>query len=106
MTMDDQGNVDLATLQRDISKIREDLMSLRDHLSEGVKQRTDEARAAAEERIGELKDELDRLTSELGVHGRDAMANVERHIHERPMTSIAIAFGLGMIVSRFLLGRR
>jgi ElaB/YqjD/DUF883 family membrane-anchored ribosome-binding protein len=106
MTMDDPENIDVATLQRDIAKLREDLMSLRDHVSEGVKQKTDEVRAAAEERIGELREELDRLTSGLQGQGRDAVAGLEQCIQGRPITSIAVAFGLGMILSRFFLGRR
>jgi ElaB/YqjD/DUF883 family membrane-anchored ribosome-binding protein len=106
MTMDDPGNIDVATLQRDIAKLREDLMNLRDHLSEGVKQRTDEVRVAAEQRIGELREELERLSGDLQGHGRDAMVGLERHIQERPITSVTIAFGLGMILSRLFLGRR
>jgi hypothetical protein len=36
------------------------------------------------------------------ARGHDALVGVERTVHDRPLTSLLAAFGIGLILSRIL----
>lgn len=100
-----------------VKNLKKDLQSLRDDLSELSKQVEGLATDAGADMIDEVKARLanfgssvDDLIGGAGARGREAVDavsemggnvvdNVEDAIRERPLTALAIAVGLGFILS-------
>jgi ElaB/YqjD/DUF883 family membrane-anchored ribosome-binding protein len=97
--------VDMSTIRADMDNLRRDLARLRENLSSYGSAKAGEARETAEARLSDLQQEFDRLVTDLRLQGRDAAARVERNIHERPFTALALAVGVGLLLAQFL-GRR
>jgi ElaB/YqjD/DUF883 family membrane-anchored ribosome-binding protein len=100
-----------------VKNLKKDLQSLRDDLSDLSKQVEGLASDAGAEMIDDVKARLanfgssvDDLISGAGARGREAVdavgelggnvvENVEEAIRERPLTALAIALGLGFVLS-------
>jgi ElaB/YqjD/DUF883 family membrane-anchored ribosome-binding protein len=100
-----------------VKNLKKDLQSLRDDLSELSKQVEGLANGAGAEMIDDVKARLanfgssvDDLIGSAGARGREAVDavsemggnvvdNVEDAIRERPLTALAIAVGLGFVLS-------
>ena len=100
-----------------VKNLKKDLQSLRDDLSELSKQVEGLASDAGAEVLDDVKARLanfggsvDELISHAGARGREAVDavgemggnvvdNVEEAIRERPLTALAIAVGLGFVLS-------
>ena len=100
-----------------VKNLKKDLQSLRDDLSELSKQVEGLATDAGAEMIDDVKSRLanfgssvDELIAGAGARGREAVdavsdmggnvvENVEDAIRERPLTALAIALGLGFVLS-------
>ncbi|MEX1035506.1 MAG: hypothetical protein WDZ54_06080 [Sneathiella sp.] len=85
----------------EINELKEDLASLKSHVSEltaSLKRdgfaEADKLGAKAKEKLGELKD-----------RGQDGLHYVEDHVREKPGQSIAIAFAAGFLASMLLRNR-
>ena len=97
----DTLKADLDTLRKDISSL---VSSFGDAATDEVKTRGRRARAAvgrATDRAGEVWDDA---TSEAGRRGREGVAAVEQQIEERPLISVLMAFGIGLLIGK-LIGR-
>jgi ElaB/YqjD/DUF883 family membrane-anchored ribosome-binding protein len=99
---DDRGS---NTLADDLERLREDIAGLKSTLSGLGKRGAAEARAAADAKLDELHDELERLAGGLHLRGEDTLAGLEQRVRDHPVTSLLTAFGIGLILSR-LLDRR
>lgn len=99
---DDRGS---STLRDDLERLREDIASLKTTLAGLGKRGAAEARAAADAKLDELHDELERLAGDLPRRGQDTIAGIEQRVRDHPVASLLTAFGIGMILSR-LLDRR
>ena len=53
-------------------------------------------------RVASVEEELEILGARLKGTGKDAVAKLETEISARPLTSLAIAFGLGMLAANLL----
>ena len=78
------------------------LASLRDHGRDLGAAKGGEARGLLEEKVHQLQSEVDRIVAEVRRQGLEAQARLERNVHERPLTSLAIAFGVGFIAAKIL----
>ncbi|SNB75810.1 Membrane-anchored ribosome-binding protein, inhibits growth in stationary phase, ElaB/YqjD/DUF883 family [Arboricoccus pini] len=96
------GPADADTLKADIEQLKADLASLKDHGKEFGAAKAGEARGLLEEKVHQLQKEIDRVTAEIKKQGEEARAKLERNVHERPLTSLAIAFGVGFIAAKLL----
>ena len=101
-TRDTDIDKDLAALREDLGRLREDISSVKSTIAAIGKRSASEAKAAGSARIAELRDELEQLGDNIQARGHDALAGVERTVHDRPLTSLLAAFGLGLVLSRFL----
>ena len=101
----DDLRVDLSQLRADFERLSETLSGLKQHLVglgvEGARGLQDAGLA----QIDLLKRELDDMSQQLRRQGRDALGQVEQSVRERPLASLLVAFGIGMVLSR-LFGRR
>ncbi|WP_340151178.1 hypothetical protein [uncultured Sneathiella sp.] len=85
----------------EINELKEDLASLKSHVSEltaslkrdGV-EGAEKLSARTKEKLGELKD-----------RGQDGLHHIEDHVREKPGQSIAIAFAAGFLASMLLRNR-
>ena len=59
----------------------------------------------ANEEISRLKAEVDRLMHLASERSRGAVAAAEHKIEERPLTSVLVAFGVGLVIGK-LIDRR
>lgn len=85
---------DYATLRDDVDALRKDLANLTEKMRGMSGERFESARAQAREAAQRVRD-----------RGQAAVDEVGHRIEERPLTSVAVAFGVGMLIGR-LLDRR
>lgn len=53
-------------------------------------------------RVASLEEELEILASRLKGSGKDAVAKLETEVSARPLTSMAVAFGLGVLAASLM----
>lgn len=99
---DTDGDKDLAALREDLTRLREDIASVKNTIAGIGRRSASDAKEAGSAKLSELRDELEQLGDNMYARGHDALSGVERTVHERPLTSLLAAFGVGLILSRFL----
>lgn len=89
-------------LKSDFGKLSADLASLtqavRDTAGQGAEDHLAKARAVA----GQAGEDAHAAAAALGAQGREGIAAATRQIRERPLTSILICFGLGVVLGKLL----
>ena len=82
-------------IQDELATIRADVASLGNTLGEV-------ASAEARETIKSIRERLDRLADDAGSATRAGVEMMEETIEERPFVSVAVAFGLGVVLGTLL----
>lgn len=90
-----ETTVDTAKLQADVDALRKDLAEITNTLKTMVGAEAQTRTQAAAERIREVSDQA----RDQFDHARDVA--VER-VRERPLSSVAITFGVGLLIGRLL----
>jgi ElaB/YqjD/DUF883 family membrane-anchored ribosome-binding protein len=93
--MTHQSKSEFDTVRDDLTKLSNDIASLAAALKDGA---TDTAR----EQLAAARDRFERLTEEAKSRGEEHLDNLAATIEERPLTSVLIAFGVGIILGRLL----
>jgi ElaB/YqjD/DUF883 family membrane-anchored ribosome-binding protein len=83
---------DLGTLKRDIGR-------LMDQMKTGA---VDGASEAAQNLLNQLNERASDIYDNLSDQGERSVKAISRQVEERPITSLLVAFGVGMVVSRLL----
>jgi ElaB/YqjD/DUF883 family membrane-anchored ribosome-binding protein len=89
----------LDTLRKDISSL---VSSFGDAATDEVRTRGRRARAAVgrvTDRAGEVWDDA---TTEASRRGREGAAALEQRIEERPVISVLVAFGIGLVIGKLI----
>jgi ElaB/YqjD/DUF883 family membrane-anchored ribosome-binding protein len=87
-------------VEGEFSAVKDDLARLRAdvaNLSAAIKDLTSER---VHDQIDSLKGRIDRLTSDAKDQGRQALDDLADRIEERPVSSVLIAFGVGILLGR------
>ena len=87
-------------LESEFDVIKDDLVKLREdiaNISAALKDATSET---VRERVGALRGRIDELTEDARTQGRQAVDDLTDHIEEHPLTSILVAFGVGVLLGR------
>jgi ElaB/YqjD/DUF883 family membrane-anchored ribosome-binding protein len=84
---------EFGTVKDDLMKLRADIANL----SAALKDLTSET---VHDQIDSLKGRIDRLAGDAKVQGRQTLDNLADHIEERPVSSVLIAFGVGILIGR------
>ena len=96
---------DVETLRTDLETVRKDLATLTDTLKETAKARmqlgVETAEAEVKPALAQLRQTLDKARG----RGREGLQTVAGQVEERPLVTLAAAFGLGLLIGR-LLDRR
>ncbi|GGB42211.1 DUF883 family protein [Tistrella bauzanensis] len=99
-------------VDKEMEVLKADLAALRADLAKATRQSGRAAGVGAEalsekasEEMERLRGEVDRLMHVAGERGRGAVRAAESTIEEKPLTSVLVAFGVGLVIGK-LLDRR
>jgi ElaB/YqjD/DUF883 family membrane-anchored ribosome-binding protein len=84
---------EFGTVKDDLVKLRADIANL----SAALKELTSET---VHDQIDSLKSRIDRLTGDAKIQGRQALDEVADRIEEHPLSSVLIAFGVGILLGK------
>jgi ElaB/YqjD/DUF883 family membrane-anchored ribosome-binding protein len=84
---------EFGVVKDDLAKLRADIANL----SAALKDLTSET---VHDQIDSLKGRIDRVTHDARDQGRKALDDLAGHIEDRPVSSVLIAFGVGIILGR------
>lgn len=98
-----------ADLRRDIDSVKEDLAALRVDLVAAMRDMVDagksEAGDARDRLEGALRDRLERMgetARQAAARGKKAVESAERYVEDNPLQSLAVAFGVGVLLGAVL----
>jgi len=103
----DPKDIDLEFLRNEFQRFRSDLSGVKDKLSANASDALDQIGGylnggALSSRIANLEAELETLAGKAKGYGKDGVAKLENNVAERPIASIAIAFGVGLLAAQFI----
>ncbi len=114
----DPNDVDVDFLKQQFSQFRDNMLAMKDKVGGNAAGVLDQMGSyldagALSSRLSSLEAEIEGIASRLRDSGKDVMAvglskgkeamtRVESEVTDRPLASIAIAFGAGLLVSQFL----
>jgi ElaB/YqjD/DUF883 family membrane-anchored ribosome-binding protein len=90
-TRDIEG--EFGAIKDDLAKLRADIANL----SSALKDLTSET---VQERLDTLRSGIDRLTDDAKLQSREMLDDLTDKIEEKPLASILIAFGVGILMGR------
>lgn len=99
--MSAKNTSDLDAIGDDVALLKRDLSRLMEHVKSGS---YDVAGGSTQDAVERVSEEADRLYRALSRQGGKSLKAVGRQVEEQPLTSLLIAFGIGLISGR-LLGR-
>jgi ElaB/YqjD/DUF883 family membrane-anchored ribosome-binding protein len=93
-------------VQDDLRALREDLSTLAQEVTDLMSSTGNQALDDVKDRIRRIRSTLDDVMSDAGTRGRDTLRGVgenlssavEESIKERPLTTLALAIGLGFVL--------
>lgn len=90
------------TLKSDISKLSSDLVNLRDAIRSLAGQDAQEPLARMRAVLEQANEGVEATASALGARSRQGIASVEQQMRERPLASILIGLGVGLIIGKLV----
>jgi ElaB/YqjD/DUF883 family membrane-anchored ribosome-binding protein len=94
----------VSELEADIRQLREDIAKLTEQLAKTGQHSYGAARRAASEGVEQLKAQGEAAIEKLRGQAHDLEDELTAHVREKPLTSLAIAAGVGYLLA--LLSRR
>lgn len=105
MTTSNTGKqaVDIEFLKREFERLRTGLAGVKESLGENASAALGEISAHLDAaHFAALEDRLESLSAKLKDTGKDAAAKLESEVTARPLASVALAFGIGLLAAQFL----
>ena len=103
MTATKQDDIDV--LKKDIDELKAALKGLTGDLKGLAETRSDSAAKKAGEKLGEIREDVAGAAQKIAYQGRQSAEAVADAVKDRPLQSLIVAFGVGLLLSR-LLDRR
>ncbi|PZA08860.1 MULTISPECIES: YqjD family protein [unclassified Meiothermus] len=101
--LDDSGAADdLQALKDDLRSLREDVRSLMESLKGAASSKAKELGHALKETGDQLGSQVKDALDAAREKGERAASDLESRVQERPLLSLLVAFGLGLVLSRIL----
>jgi ElaB/YqjD/DUF883 family membrane-anchored ribosome-binding protein len=97
--MSAKNHSDLSAIGDDVALLKRDLSRLMNHVKNGT---FDIATESTQEAVERLSDEADRLYRGLAKKSARSVKAISRQVEEQPLTSLLVAFGVGLIGGRLL----
>jgi len=106
----DPKAVDVEFLRQEFSRFRDELAGMKDKIGAGASEALDEIAGYLNgqnvaSKLSALESEIENLTARLRDSGKVAVTKLETQVNNRPITSIAAAFGLGLLAAQLLRRR-
>lgn len=104
---------DLESILRDLAALKKDVAALAEHAARSAAQATGEALGGGAEETGEAHGGSATQAGQSAAHTYNLLSSecrrvagaVARHVEEQPVTSLLLAFGLGVLGSHLLTRR-
>ncbi len=98
--------VDVDFLKKQFDRFRDEFSGMRDKLSGSAAEALDEFSAYLDKSkfsagVSAMGSEFDHLAGKLKGSSKDAVHRLEHEVGERPVASLAIAFGIGLLAAQF-----
>ena len=93
---------DLERILNDFASLKRDFADLVDHVKSGAVNGAGDATDAMRNSLGLLGDKTRGVYDDLASQGEQSLKAIGRKVEERPLMSLLIAFGVGMLASRLL----
>ena len=98
---------DIEFLKQEFEHIRTEMAGIRERLSENAHTALDRITAylngaGLSSRVDSLEEDLEEMAEKLKDSGKDAVSRLEQQVSAKPITSVAIAFGIGLLAARLL----
>ena len=102
-----EHHIDIEYLKQEFEHIRAEMAGARERLSENAQAALDRVtaylnNAGLSSRIGSVEEDLEELAGKFKDSGKDALCRLEHQVTARPITSVAVAFGIGLLAARLL----
>jgi ElaB/YqjD/DUF883 family membrane-anchored ribosome-binding protein len=94
--------VDSGAIRTEFEKLREELAGIRKLLNSEAAEHFSGVKEAAETRFAALQAEVERLAADMKGQSKEVLHEIDRRVQERPMTSLAVAFGVGLLAAQIL----
>jgi ElaB/YqjD/DUF883 family membrane-anchored ribosome-binding protein len=101
----DPKDIDLDYLRNEFQRFRADIAGVKDKLSNNASDALDQIGSylnggALTSRISTLEAELQDLAGKVKGYGKDGVNKLETNVTNRPIASVAIAFGVGVLAAQ------
>jgi ElaB/YqjD/DUF883 family membrane-anchored ribosome-binding protein len=87
-------------LEAEFDTLKDDLVKLRDDIANLSGSLKDATSDTLRERVGAIRGRIDEITSDARAQSRRAVDELADQIEERPLSSVLIAFGVGVLLGR------
>jgi ElaB/YqjD/DUF883 family membrane-anchored ribosome-binding protein len=103
----DPDAIDLEFLKSEFNRFRADLGGVKGKLGASATEALDQINdylngGGLSSRIATLEEELTQLTGKLKGTGQQAVLKLESGVNQRPILSVALAFGAGILAAQLL----
>ena len=102
----DPDTLDLEQLKQEFNRFRTELSGMKDKLSENATEALEQMSAFLNgnltSRVGKLEAEFEHLAERLKGTSKDAVAKLEHEVGARPLASLAVAFGVGVVAAQLM----
>jgi ElaB/YqjD/DUF883 family membrane-anchored ribosome-binding protein len=96
--------LDEKTIKTEVEALRADFRQVKDDIVTLTKTLSQYTSKQANESIVDLKQARDRIEAQVRQSAGDARETLEKRVHDQPLGTLAIAFGVGLLIGK-LVGR-
>lgn len=105
MGLNEATTAESGFLNAEFARLRDELASIREMLTTSGADMIAGTKAAAESRLASLQDEVGKLAAEVKGQGNEVLRRLDHKVQERPLTSLAVAFGVGLLAAQLFRRR-
>ena len=103
----DPEDVDLKYIRNEFNRFRSDIAGVKEKLSANASSALDQISSYLNggnlsSRIANVEAELEALGGRMRNYGKEGVSKLESNVSDRPIASIAIAFGVGLLAAQLL----
>ena len=105
----DAKDIDLEFLRNEFQRFRADLNGVKDKLGANASDALDQissylngGSSALTSRIATLETEFQELATKVKGYSKEGVSKLESGVSERPIASVAIAFGVGLLAAQLI----
>jgi ElaB/YqjD/DUF883 family membrane-anchored ribosome-binding protein len=91
-----------STVENEFDTVKDDLAKLRSDISQLSATLKDLTSDTVRQQIETIRTRVDSITGEARQQGREVLDDLTDRIEEKPLASVLIAFGAGLLIGRLL----